>query len=106
MLPYAIALDKTKLFMRQMLLMAKAEGVCSRELLDVYQPHELYSRSAKLVKEKSETVDTVSDSQTSAAAKAAALEQLRLLGRDLVSMESILTSGFYLASSFHLMSDH
>ncbi|MDD3196985.1 MAG: DUF2207 domain-containing protein [Eubacteriales bacterium] len=106
MLPYAIALDKTKLFMRQMLLMAKTEGVCSRELLDVYQPYELYSRSAKIVKEKSETVDTASDSQTSAAAKAAALEQLRLLGRDLVSMESILTSGFYLASSFHLMSDH
>lgn len=102
LLPYAVALNRTKLYMRQLLMMAKDNSAeCGSGLLETYQNRTLATADSNKRGEESG-----SGEQASAAAKAAAVEQIRLLGRDLVTMESVLAAGFYMSSSFHLMDDH
>lgn len=102
LLPYAVALNRTKLYMRQLLMMAKDNSAeCGSGLLETYQNRTLATSDSNKRGE-----DSGSGEQASAAAKAAAIEQIRLLGRDLVTMESVLAAGFYMSSSFHLMDDH
>lgn len=103
LLPYAVALNRTKLFMRQLITMAKENTAdCGSGLLETYQNRTLATADKSNKKGES----SGSGEELSAAAKAAAVEQIRLLGRDLVSMESVLAAGFYMSSSFHLMDDH
>ncbi len=101
LLPYAVSLNRTKLYMRQLLMMAKDNSVaCGSELLETYQNRALATADIGKKGENS------GSSEKSSAAAAAAVEQIRLLGRDLVTMESVLAAGFYMSSSFHLMDDH
>jgi hypothetical protein len=100
-LPYAIALNRTKLFMRQMLLMVKSKSMCGTELIEAYQS--LSAKSA--VRPEDENLLT-EEGGLSPAAKAASVEQLRLLGRDLVAMESMLLACFYFSSKLYLIDDH
>lgn len=125
-LPYAIALDRTKNFMRQLILLAKDRAICSAELIDTYQFLSTRNETVRPEKENEETEATTrstdlseldrSEKQdhsvdsgkpvVSEAARAASAEQIRLLGRDLVAMESMLLASFYLSSHFHLIEDH
>lgn len=102
-LPYAVALNRTKLHMRQLIMMAKeSSAICGKEMLEIYQNRNI----ATADKSNKSGNDPDRNEQTSEAVKAAAVEQIRLMGRDLISMESILAAGFYMSSSFRLMDDH
>jgi hypothetical protein len=87
--------------MRQMLLMVKSKSMCGTELIEAYQS--LSAKSA--VRPEDENLLT-EEGGLSPAAKAASVEQLRLLGRDLVAMESMLLACFYFSSKLYLIDDH
>ena len=101
-LPYVIALGRTKLFMRQIILLVKNKSMCGNRLIAVYQNLSAKSAAFQAYEKHPENPEK----EISPAAKAAAIEQVRLLGRDLVSMESMLLACFYFSSNLYLIEDH